>query len=304
MEHTSLNDLINAHRLPSSFIDTVDRWYRPVTQDIAALHEGKPLVLGVQGTQGSGKSTLADFFCFLLQHEHGLRTVSLSIDDFYLTHAERQSLAAQVHPLLKTRGVPGTHDVELAQQTIQKLKQLGAGHHCHIPRFNKAVDDRKPTDEWDSIEGPVDVIIFEGWCVGATPQPEALLATPINALEAQEDPDAHWRHYVNKALAGPYQQLYSLLDKRIVITAPSFECVFEWRWLQERKLVERWNETHPNDSARLLDEEAVRRFISHYERLTRHCLDTLPAQADWVLALKEDHSIYSLTPLNEAQSPS
>lgn len=294
MAQSILTDLINREGLPESFQALAIRWYQPLA---AALVEKRSnagaTVIGVQGSQGSGKSTLAVFLKHYFEEEHGLRSCVLSLDDFYFGRAERQKLAATVHPLLQTRGVPGTHEVELAMSVIDQLQQ--PARPVRIPRFDKAVDDRVAYDRWELMQEPIDFIIFEGWCVGAEPQVETDLIKPMNALEAEEDAAGVWRRYVNNALAGSYQSLFSRCDALVVLQAPSFECVYEWRWLQEQKLHKQRQALQADLNSRMLDENGVRRFIAHYERLTRHCLLTLPKQADWVLQLNHEHNITSAT---------
>jgi len=248
----------------------------------------------VQGTQGSGKSTLAAFLKLLLESEHALSTVSLSLDDFYLTLAERRQLATDKHPLLITRGVPGTHDVKLAMDTIQGVSRLEPGETFAIPRFDKSMDDRAARENWDEVSGPVSVIIFEGWCVGCDALPSETMNTPINSLEEQEDPEGVWREYANQQLAGDYHDLFALLEKLIVINAPSFECVHEWRVLQEQKLEQKLKAQGLNATDKMMNAQQLHRFISHYERITRHCLDTLPKKADWLLPLDAEHKILDL----------
>ncbi len=142
------------------------------------------VVIGLCGAQGSGKSTLLRRWVEILQRED-LPAVALSIDDFYLPRAERSALARTVHPLLITRGVPGTHDVELAQATIDSLAE---DEPTLLPAFDKATDDRRPRSQWRSCQGPMRVVILEGWCVGALPQTAAQLAQPVNALERMKTP--------------------------------------------------------------------------------------------------------------------
>lgn len=294
MEQSIIVSLIKEQQLPDSFIDTVESWYLPLLNGVCAQKQETPFLLGVQGSQGSGKSTLASFLSLLAQQTLGIHAVCLSLDDFYLTHGERRELAQNIHPLLATRGVPGTHDVELALKTINALKQCSASNPVRVPRFNKAIDDRLPEAEWDTIDKPVDMVIFEGWCVGCEPQLDTSIEPPINELERLEDADGAWRRYVNQQLAHDYQHLFNELDQLAILVAPSFECVYDWRWLQEKKLYERLKTENSDTPTRLLDEAGVRRFISHYERLTRHCLSTLPSQADWVLSLDKDHNITEL----------
>lgn len=255
------------------------------------------LVIGINGTQGSGKSSMVALLAQALVTGFGLRPALLSIDDLYLTRAERRRLAAERHPLLATRGVPGTHDVDLGVATIKALCAAGEGEQVAIPRFDKATDDRRPVEESATVTGPFDVVLFEGWCVGTLPQNGAVLRQPINALEANEDADGRWRGYVNEQLARPYRRLFGLLDALVLLQAPSFDCVFAWRQEQEQKLagfVQAQSSKAPTSGVQapgLMDDDALRRFISHYERLTRHNLQTLPERADLVLLLDDRRRI-------------
>jgi D-glycerate 3-kinase len=257
----------------------------PLAAQVAQQHAQKkhPLVLGICGPQGSGKSTLALFLRELLSTRFALRVAILSLDDLYLSRDQRSQLAAQVHPLLITRGVPGTHDVALGFEVIQQLCDSRTDRAVTVPRFNKATDSPAAPE---IIHGPMDVVIFEGWCIGAQPQPESALQAPINALEATSDPDGRWRRFVNDQLAGPYQALFAPLDWLVMLEAPDFDCVYRWRALQEHKL---WAK-----SERGMDDEQLHRFIQHYERLTRWMLTEMPARADSVLTLDSTHAVVSL----------
>jgi D-glycerate 3-kinase len=241
---------------------------------------GRTLVVGINGAQGSGKSTLAARVQQSLERAHGRRTAVLSLDDFYLTRAQRGELACKVHPLLATRGVPGTHDVGLAQRTLERLRELRQGESLRLPRFVKAQDDRAPEGDWPACSGPLDVVLFEGWCVGTPPQAADELATPVNALEAHEDADGRWRAYVNTQLATAYAALFALLDRLVFLRAPAFEVVHGWRLEQEAG-----NAAASPGAAHVMTSAALERFIAHYERLTRHALRVLPARADVVLDL-------------------
>ena len=249
---------------------------------------GRALTVGLNGAQGSGKSTLAGLLRELLEEGQGLRTVVLSIDDFYATRAERQALAASVHPLLATRGVPGTHDIELARRALLQLRDLRVGERLTLPRFIKADDDRAPDGEGSVCEGPVDVVLFEGWCVGTPAQSASALAVPVNALESAEDPDGTWRRYVNEQLRGPYAELFGMLDRLVLLQAPSFEIVHAWRLEQEAGNAA---QADKKSGAHVMSSTELHRFIAHYERLTRHALEVLPARADVVLALDERRQI-------------
>jgi D-glycerate 3-kinase len=232
-----------------------------------------PLLVGIAGSQGSGKSTLAA----ALDREFrqaGHASAILSIDDLYLPRAERQRLARAVHPLLATRGVPGTHDVALG---LDILADFDARRPLRLPRFDKAEDDRRPASEWERTP-PLDLLILEGWCVGARPEPDAALAEPVNRLEAEEDAQGVWRRHANAALAGDYQALFGRIDRLIFLAAPGFEAVLGWRIQQEEAL-------RAQGGAHVMDDAAIARFIAHYERLTRHMLREMPARADLLVRL-------------------
>ena len=244
---------------------------------IGALALGNRRVIGVCGGQGSGKSTLAALLARAMELE-GRKTVACSLDDFYLTRAARKRLAATVHPLLATRGVPGTHDIDLARST---LASLAAGAPTRIPRFDKGLDDRAAEDSRAPVRG-VRAVVFEGWCLGVTPQPEAMLARPVNELEASEDPDAGWRTYVNDACRR-YEPLWSLVDWWIHLEVPDMACVRRWRRQQETRL--------PGN--RRMSEPELERFLAHYERLTLWLKSPYPGRADWHLALDRQHRVRS-----------
>nr|WP_231568353.1 kinase [Novosphingobium malaysiense] len=236
----------------------------------------RPVVMGLCGAQGSGKTTLASGVLDACTGE-GLRAAALSIDDLYLTHADRQALAREVHPLLATRGVPGTHDIALGLSVIDALRQ---GKGARLPRFDKGRDDRVSMDLWGRAPAGCEVLLFEGWCVGAQPQPPEDLLLPVNSLEAREDSEGIWRAYVNDALAGPYQELFARMDRLVLLAAPGFEVVHDWRLEQERDLA-----ALADPGARIMDAAAVARFIAHYERLTRHILSEMPQRADLLIRL-------------------
>ncbi|WP_421848210.1 kinase [Novosphingobium sp.] len=276
-----IDALIAAEGLPASYRATIEAHWRPLAHAIAARATGLPLIVGVSGSQGSGKSTLCRMLEALLAEDHGLRVATLSLDDLYLTRAARAELAASVHPLFATRGVPGTHDVALGLSLLDAVRAGQAG--LVFPRFDKAADDRAPEAEWQTLTAPVDVLLFEGWCMGARPQTAADLAIPLNRLEAEEDAGGIWRAHVNAALAGPYRALFDAPDLMVMLAAPGFEAVLGWRQLQEAKLRAR--------SGGGMSDAELARFVMHYERITRHLLADLPGRADVLIALGEDHAV-------------
>jgi D-glycerate 3-kinase len=244
-----------------------------------------PFLLGINGAQGTGKSTLAAYLALALRESGELTVAVLSIDDFYLTKAERQRLSRHIHPLLAVRGVPGTHDVTMLRDTLDRLRKLGTGERCTLPRFDKAADDRADHASWPDVEGPVDLVILEGWCVGSVAEPEGRLDTPVNTLERDKDPDGRWRRYVNERLEGDYAEVFAELDALVVLQAPGFDAILRWRVEQEHKLAA----SADSDAPGIMSDEEVRAFIQYFERVTRNNLETVRSNADIVLELDEYH---------------
>lgn len=275
MADDDLEAFLAAEGLPASFQQTLEHVCEPLAARAVDWRSnfGRPALIGLCGAQGSGKSTVAAAtVAFLRRHE--VKAVAVSLDDFYLGGEARSWLAKRTHKLLRVRGPPGTHDVALACAVLDHLTRPGL---VPIPAFDKATDERRPKHAWPEVEGPVDVVILEGWCVGARPEPAERLTAPVNGLERDLDPTRAWRGYVNRQLGGAYQALFARLDRLVLLQAPGFEVVRGWRTEQEAKLRAR-------TGAGMTDAE-VGRFIQHYERLTRWMLEEMPARADWVVPL-------------------
>jgi D-glycerate 3-kinase len=234
-----------------------------------------PRVLGISGLQGAGKSTLA---ATLVQQARGRgeHALAVSLDDFYLTRRERVVLARSVHPLLVTRGAPGTHDLTLMLDTLSALLDPASKWPLQVPRFDKGADDRAPRNAWQVVKEPPALLVFEGWCLGVPPQAPAALESPVNALERDEDADGHWRRYVNARLAD-YGQAWKLIDSLIALQAPGWDIVRRWR-----------GEAEPSPgpaTPHAMGAMALDRFLAHYERISRHALQSLPAHADVLVEL-------------------
>lgn len=231
----------------------------------------RPYLLGISGLQGSGKSTLAREVKTQAE-ARGWPTEVLSLDDFYYSRSDREALAHQVHPLLRTRGVPGTHEIELLMSVLAALPHASDKLPVTYPRFDKGRDTRVPPSRWPRVTRPPRLIVLEGWALGIRPQLQSALEEPVNELERSEDPDGAWRHWVNKQLRG-YQPLWRKLDALVVLQAPNWEVVRQWRSEQEEQLLAR-------HAPLAMEASAMERFLAHFERLSRHALATLPALAD------------------------
>jgi D-glycerate 3-kinase len=246
----------------------------------------RPYILGLSGLQGSGKSTLARVMKAQAE-ARGWATEVLSLDDFYYARSDREALAKDVHPLLRSRGVPGTHEIELMMSVLAALPQASDKLPVSHPRFDKGRDTRFSPSRWPRVTRPPKLVIVEGWALGIRPQFQAALARPVNELEHKEDPDGSWRHWVNKQLRG-YQPLWRKFDALIVLQAPSWEIVRRWRGEQEQDLLAR-------HAPLAMDAPALERFLAHFERLSRHALATLPALADTCVEYDDDRHVTGLS---------
>jgi len=282
---------LRALHIDPSLAEALMRAYLPLAAWIRQQKgEQSTFVLGINGAQGTGKSTLSACLRLILQEAYGYRVAAFSIDDLYKTHDERERLGREIHPLLVTRGVPGTHDVRLGLDVLDALTG-GTNDAIALPSFDKARDDRRPRAEWPVVQGPVDIVLFDGWCVGAIAENNEALTQPVNELEAVDDANGAWRRYANEALKGEYAELFARLDRLIMLKVPNMTCVYEWRALQEDKLAKIAARTGQH---RLMDSSGLKRFIMHYERLTRHMLAEMPDRADVVLCLDEHHQFTSI----------
>jgi D-glycerate 3-kinase len=249
---------------------------------------GQPLIVGLCGTQASGKSTAVDQVAAYFTKQ-GLTVGVLGLDDLYLDRTARAELAAEIHPLYATRGPAGTHDVALG---ISALDAVKAGKAVALPRFDKRQDAQQPVDQWPTLAAQCDILLFEGWCVGARPQEASALAVPVNALERDEDADGIWRRAVNTHLAGPTADLFARIDRLIYLRPPGFEIVHTWRCEQERAYIAT---DVPGGAPAAMTDAQVARFIAHYERTTRHIMDEMPHRADLSVQLGPARNVISTT---------
>jgi D-glycerate 3-kinase len=254
----------------------------PLAGWLAQRARSGQVVAAFSGPPGSGKSTLVRVLTLLLPRLFQLSVAGFSLDDVYLTKAERSELARDVHPLFMTRGVPGTHDLALAHQLIDELARAMPARPVSVPKFDKLADDRAPRDQWERVAERVNVILLDGWFWGASAGDEASLAAPLNEREAREDPDARWRRRVRAELAGPYQALFARAEIHVQMLAPSWRTTVNWRLLQQLELLGSAGPASEELRQRNLD------FLALFERVA----GLPPArEPDVVVALDEQHQL-------------
>ena len=249
----------------------------------------KPYFVGLAGGQGTGKTTISSIIKIILEKYFKLKVFKISIDDFYKTRKERITLSKKVHPMLLTRGVPGTHDISMMLDFFKKSKARKFKN-MKLPNFNKAIDDRFPKNKWNTINKRPDVIIFEGWCVGARAETDKTLRKSINSLEKANDHKLVWRKYVNEQLKTKYKKLYSQLNCMIYLKAKNFSLLQKWRLKQEHKL---WLKTKNKSSHKIMSKGDVINFMQTYQRITQNMFKNMPKYASIILNLNSNHQIKS-----------
>lgn len=270
-------------------IGQLNNFYIPIARMIhkSYLKNKRTNIIGLTGGQGSGKSTISKILKIILEENYNLNTVIFSIDDFYKTLKERESMSRKVSPLFLTRGVPGTHDTQMLLKCLLKLKKTNF-QKLQIPKFDKSIDDRVPKNKWQKVNKKPNIAIFEGWCVGAEPQKKMDLLVPINTLEKDKDKKRIWRNRVNQELRNKYNKIFRLIDKIIFLKVPSFKHVYKWRFLQEKKL------KITSKGKKTMTNLQIKSFIMFYERLTKHMLITLSQKAEVMVKIDNQHRLKSI----------
>lgn len=236
-------------------------------------------IFAISGAQGSGKTTLAANLQQALQ-QTGMSVGVVSLDDYYLGRQARLLLAAQVHPLLSQRGVPGTHQISRLQQDLTTHL---AGQPVALPRFDKALDDGVA----DAAICRYDLLIIEGWCLGALPQSPEQLTFLVNELDRLPDA-AHWRSFQNDQLQRFYQPLWPLLQPMLYLQAPDWPTVCLWRQQQEAEL---WRQRGVG-----MDKAALLNFMLPFQRWTEAMLSGQLAGPVQILALDQNRTIKTPLP--------
>ena len=270
-----------------SKILSLKRIYIPISFWIENKYKkkGKTLFLGFSGGQGSGKTTVVKILKIILKKFFKRKIHTSSIDDFYKTLKDRNKMSYTAHPLFKTRGVPGTHDINLIKKFFYFIKRKNFKK-TKLPKFDKSIDDRLKKKYWFNVKERPEIVILEGWCVGAQPQPNSLIKKPLNILEKYEDQDLIWRKHANEKLKNEYKRLFTMIDHFIFMKIPNFDMVSKWRLLQENKLRKK-----SHSKKKIMSYNEIKRFIMFYERITLQMIKDLSKSASVVMLLKKNHEI-------------
>jgi len=280
-QETKADKFKNKERLIKSFLIPLCFWINKKAEN------RRPYFVGLAGGQGTGKTTISTLIRIILNKYFRLNVFRISIDDFYKTREERINLSKRVHPMLLTRGVPGTHDVNMMlnffrNSKSKKFKRL------KLPTFNKAIDDRFNKKKWYDLKKRPDVVIFEGWCVGAKSEKNNTLKKTINSMEKAKDQKQVWRKYVNNQLKSKYKNLYSQLNCLVYLKAKNFSLLRKWRMKQERKL---WVKSKVK--SKIMSREDVLNFMQTYQRITQNMFRNMPKYASVIFNLNSNHQIKS-----------
>ena len=282
-QETANEKFKNKEKMIKSFLIPICFWI------VKKANKRKPYFIGLAGGQGTGKTTISSIIKIILEKYFKLKVFKISIDDFYKTREERIKLSKKIHPMLMTRGVPGTHDIKMMLDFFKKAKNKKFKK-LKLPNFNKAIDDRFPKKNWNNINQKPDIIIFEGWCVGARAEINKTLKKPINSLEKFNDQNLIWRQHVNQQLKTKYKKLYSQLNCMIYLKAKNFTLLQKWRLKQEKKL---WLKNKNKRSNKIMNKWDVINFMQTYQRITQNMFKNMPKYASIILNLNDNHQIKS-----------
>ena len=274
----------NKEKMIRSFLIPVSFWIA------SKVKNKKPFIVGIGGGQGTGKTTITSIIAIILKKYFNLNVFKISIDDFYKTRKERILLSKKVHPFLRTRGVPGTHDTNFIFKFFKRVKS-NKFRALKFPKFNKSIDDRYKKKAWYLIKKRPDVIIFEGWCVGAKAEKNNTLYKPINSLEKLNDKKLIWRSFVNQQLKSKYKKLYKQLNCLLYLKAKNFSLLQKWRIKQEKKLLLKFKK---NKNLKIMNKEEVVKFMQTYQRITQNMFKEAPKYAWIIFNLNNNHQIKSI----------
>jgi D-glycerate 3-kinase len=283
-QETKTEKFKNKEKMIKSFLIPSCFWI------VKKINKKKPLFIGLAGGQGTGKTTITSIISIILKKYFKLDIFKISIDDFYKTRKQRTLLSKNKHSLLMTRGVPGTHDIDIMLNFFKKIK-VKKFKILKLPKFNKAVDDRYSKSLWYKIQSKPDVVILEGWCVGARSQNFTELKKPINSLEKVYDQNFKWRQYVNYQLKTKYKKLFNQLDGLLFLKAKNFSILRRWRLKQEKKL---WLKSKNKKNLKIMNKSEVKNFMDTYQRITQQMFKDMSKYSSIVMNLNNNQEIKNI----------
>ena len=267
----------------------LNNFYLPISEMINKNYfkNKQTRIIGLAGGQGSGKSTISLVLKIILETKFNLETLVFSIDDFYKTLKKRKKMSKEINHLFLTRGVPGTHDSLKLYKCLKNLKKNDFKE-ITIPRFDKGKDDQHLQRKWTKVSKKPNIVIFEGWCLGAKAQKNNDLKKPVNELEKLEDSKLIWRKKVNDELKKNYKKIFNLIDKLIFLKVPSFKHIYKWRLLQEKKLKKK------SKGKKIMNSKEIKKFVMYYERITRNMSQDLNLKAKIIIKIDSKHKLKSI----------
>lgn len=284
--------------LPGNWTDWIGplwTFWLPLAQWLNQAQQtaGTPFIQGILGGQGTGKTTLSQILCLLLEHL-GQPAVGLSLDDLYLTYAQRQTLQQQ-DPRLRWRGPPGTHDIELGWRTLSALKNAAPGEQVALPQFDKSLHQGQGDRTAPLYRLAPKIVLFEGWFVGVRPLEAAVFADQSSRLPDPivTDADRQFAQSCNHRLRH-YLPLWSFLDSLMVLYPTNYRLSQRWRQQAEHRMKAQGN---PG-----LGDPEVANFVTYFWKALHPQLYIAPLtrspDTSLVVNIRSDHS------LGELYSPS
>ncbi len=255
----------------------ISKYILPIIEYIDKTNDNKFII---SGSQGAGKSTLSKLIKIIIEKTSLKKVMLLSIDDYYYSKIDRYNISQQIHPLLMTRGVPGTHNIKKLKEHLGQFKKKQFP--IITPTFNKLKDD---ISKKTKVFNKADILILEGWCCGAKPIENKFLKINLNKVEKELDKDFKWRKYYNSKLKKEYQQIFKTFDRTIYLQPPSFYFVLKWRYAQEK------NNAKKTKTKNFMNKNTTKYFILYYEKLTKWMIKNMPDKADMLIKVDKAQKI-------------
>ncbi|MEH1866637.1 MAG: glycerate kinase [Nostoc sp.] len=240
----------------------------------------RPLIQGILGGQGTGKTTMSKVLSLIL-NQLGYQTLSLSLDDLYKTYSDRLVLTQQ-DPRLIWRGPPGTHDVDLGLDVLDRIRQSQSS--VMVPRFDKSAYKGAGDRTTSEMVTDVDIVLFEGWFVGVRPINPDVFDTAPPPIVTNED--RAFARDMNLRLHD-YLPLWDRLDSLIVLYPTDYRCSLEWRKQAEQQMIAAGKSGMSNAE--------IEKFVNYFWRSLHPELFIKPlvkdaTAVDLVVEIHADHS--------------